>query len=490
MLIKNTEDNRKQVSFICIEDLVPKNHMLRDIDKAIDFNFIYDLVKDKYSEDTGRPSIDHVVLFKIVFIQYIFGIKSMRQTIKEIEVNTAYRWFLGYDLLEHIPHFTTFWKNYSRRFAGTNIFEQIFEGILLEAVNCNFIEASAIFIDATHIKASANNKKFINEAVKQKAKNYHKELMEEINKDREQHGKKEFKDKEDDNHPNTKTIKKSTTDPDCGLFHKGEHQKCFAYTAHVACDKNNFILKSDISPGNIHDSVCFDKLYKKVKESFPESEAIVLDAGYKTPWICKQIFEDEKLAIMPYKRPMTKKGFFKEYDYVYDEYYDCIICPENQILSYSTTNREGYKEYKSNQKICANCPMKSKCTDSKNFQKVVTRHVWEEYIEEAEDVRHTPKGKYLYSLRSQTIERVFADAKEKHFMRYTHLRGLAKLKMQITLTFACMNLKKIASWKRRNGTLHTVNAVFKSFFKISTIFKKEKWICPVYFRNKFILSSV
>jgi hypothetical protein len=94
--------------------------------------------------------------------------------------------------------------------------------------------------------------------------------------------------------------------------------------------------------------------------------------------------------------------------------------------------------------------MIAQCTESKNTQKVVTRHVWADYLEMAEDIRHTPRGKALYSLRSQTIERVFADAKEKHFMRYTQLRGLAKLKMQVMLTFACMNLKKLAKWKMNN----------------------------------------
>jgi len=485
MLIKKAQQNRKQISFLCIDDLVPKNHILRDIDKSLDFHFIYELVKDKYSEDIGRPSIDPVVLFKIVFIQFLFGIRSMRQTIKEIEVNIAYRWFLGYDFMESIPHFSTFGKNYSRRFVGTDVFEQIFERILMEAIKCKFVDPTAVFIDATHIKASANKKKSVNEQVKVEAKKYHKELMEEIKRDREEHGKKPFKDKEDDDNPPTKNIKKSTTDPDCGEFHKGEHQKCFAYTAHVACDRNNFILKADISAGNVHDSVMFDGLYNRIKESFPEMMATVLDAGYKTPWICKQIFDDGRIAVTPYKRPMTKKGFFKKYEYVYDEYYDCIICPNNQILKYSTTNRDGYKEYKSNPNICQSCPMKAQCTESKNSQKVVLRHVWEHYIEKAEDVRHSMDGKELYSFRGQTIERVFADAKEKHFMRYTHLRGLAKVKMQMLMTFACMNLKKLATWKRRKGMLPPFDggigplSVFK-FFMITFSRKKnkEKWICP------------
>ena len=113
-----------------MDDMVPQNHMLRLIDKAINWNFIYDLVEEKYCPDNGRPSMDPVMLIKIPFIQYLYGIKSMRQTIKEIEVNVAYRWFLGLDMLDPVPHFSTFGKNYTRRFKDTDLFEQIFSKIL------------------------------------------------------------------------------------------------------------------------------------------------------------------------------------------------------------------------------------------------------------------------------------------------------------------------------------------------------------------------
>ena len=452
MLSKEKKESRNQVQMLSIDELVPENHLLRDIEQAISFDFIYELVEDLYCPDNGRPSIDPVVLFKMVFIKFLFGIRSMRQTIKEIEVNMAYRWYLGYGMTEKIPHFSTFGKNYERRFAHSDIFEEIFERILLEAVRCGFADASAVFIDATHIKASANKKKAVNKAVKIQAKHYHDELMDEINRDRESHGKKPLKDNDDDGTPPpTKNVKVSTTDPECGLFHKGEHEKMFAYTAHVACDKHNFILGCDVSAGNVHDSVMFDGLYRNVLGRFPEIETAALDSGYKTPWIMKQIFDSGRKAATPRKGPMTKKGFFRKNEYVYDEYYDCILCPENQVLRYSTTNREGYREYKSNPKICAACPSRHKCTESKGCQKVVTRHVWDNYMELAEDVRLSPHGKEIYQKRKETIERVFADAKEKHFMRYTYYRGLAKLRMQALLTFACMNLKKLAKWKRKNG---------------------------------------
>lgn len=192
-------------------------------------------------------------------------------------------------------------------------------------------------------------------------------------------------------------------------------------------------------------------MYEKLKNKYSGIKNIVVDAGYKIPAIAKLLIDDNIIPIMPYKRPMTKYGFFKKYEYVYDEFYDCYLCPNDKILKYSTTNREGYREYKSNPKECKNCLLKAKCTESKNSTKIITRHIWEKYIEEVEDIRHREGSSALYSLRSQTIERVFADAKELHGMRYTQYRGLAKLKMELTLKFASMNLKKIAIWKARNS---------------------------------------
>ncbi|EGV09777.1 transposase domain protein [Parvimonas sp. oral taxon 393 str. F0440] len=133
MLHKNDENRVNQVQMVSIDSLVPKNHLLRKIEETIDFSFIYDLIEDKYCLDNGRPNIDPVVLFKIIFLKYIFGIKSMRQTIREIEVNVAYRWFLGYDFYDKIQHFTTYGQNYKRRFKDADIFEKIFVNILSQA---------------------------------------------------------------------------------------------------------------------------------------------------------------------------------------------------------------------------------------------------------------------------------------------------------------------------------------------------------------------
>jgi len=486
MYRKKDRMGQKEIKFVSLEDLEPEDldpedHLLRKIDAAISFDFIYTEVKGMYSEaNWGNPGIDPVALFKIVFIQYLFGIRSMRQTIREIEVNNAYRWFIGYDLFEKIPHFSTFGKNYSRRFVGTEIFERVFLHILSEAVECGFVDAGAIFIDGTHIKASANKKKNTKAEVEISAKKYQAELDKEIDEDRAAHGKKPFKrDKHDDNKDDddsppllveTKTITVSTTDPECGLFHKGEHEKQFAYVTGVACDKHNFVLGYNLAPGNTHDSTMFSELYQDVTKRFPEVKAVAVDAGYKIPAIMKEIIDSQRIPCAPYRRPQTKDGFFKKYEYVYDEYYDCVLCPNNQVLRYSTTNRDGYREFKSNPKICNTCSMRSQCTESKACQKVVTQHIWESYMEQAEDYRHTPIYRAIYERRKETIERIFGDAKEKHGMRYTQLRGLLKVKMQVALTFACMNLKNLANWKHRGGRFSTF--FLASYFFFSPFQKK------------------
>lgn len=123
-----------------------------------------------------------------------------------------------------------------------------------------------------------------------------------------------------------KTITVSTTDPDCGLFVKGEHKKQLAYEAHTACDVHGVVLAVEVTPGNVHDSVASDDEYDHVVEQFPNVRTFVADSAYKTPHICKKVFGDNRALSTAYKRPMTMKGGRAWWNYVYDEHFDCIIC--------------------------------------------------------------------------------------------------------------------------------------------------------------------
>ena len=108
---------------LSLDQLVPQDHLLRNLDQAIDFGFIYPLARPYYSH-TGQPSIDPVVLFKTLLIGYLYGITSERRLMADIQVNMAYRWFLGYDLDEVIPDHSVLSK--ARVRFGMAVFEKFF----------------------------------------------------------------------------------------------------------------------------------------------------------------------------------------------------------------------------------------------------------------------------------------------------------------------------------------------------------------------------
>jgi transcription elongation factor Elf1 len=190
----------------------------------------------------------------------------------------------------------------------------------------------------------------------------------------------------------------------------------------------------------------FEPHLEKVIWNSGKPTDVVADAGYKAPATAQYLIQNKILPALPYTRPRTNEVYLKKHEYVYDEHFDCYLCPEGQVIKYSTTTKEGYRQYFSNPVQCKDCPLLSQCTQSKNHQNLIQRHVWEDYLEKAEHLRHTDEIKMIYTRRKETIEHVFADAKEKHGMRWTTLRGLEKLSMQAMLTFASMNLKKMANW--------------------------------------------
>lgn len=173
----------------------------------------------------------------------------------------------------------------------------------------------------------------------------------------------------------------------------------FAYSAQVACDKYGWALAYSIEAGNVHDSQAFPALFAKLEPFHPQF--IIADSGYKTPSIAKFLLDKNITPVFPYTRPKGKKGKLRPKDFVYDDHFNCYLCPEHQVLTYPTTTIEGYREYKSDPSICVACPLLNVCTESKNHQKVVTRHIWKDYLEICEAIRHQRGMKERYQKRKE-----------------------------------------------------------------------------------------
>jgi len=443
-MIKAPTPTQSTLEFVCIEELVPADHLLRKIDKTIDFSFIHDLVKDLYCQDNGRPALDPTLLFKLLFLGYLYGARSERQLIRDVQVNVAYRWFLGLNLTDKIPDASTLSQNRRRRFNESEVYQQIFDEIVLQAMKKKLVSGRTLYTDSTHLKANANKGKWVKAEAKESCKEYLSELDKSVEEDRVAHGKKPLAPQSKE--PSTREIKQSTTDPDSGYMVRDGKPKGFFFLDHRTVDgKCNIITDVHVTPGNVHDSIPYLARLDRQKERFNfDVQSVGLDAGYFTASICKGLEDRNLYGVISYRRPTHKKGYFYKREYRYDAEQDKYICPAGEQLIYKTTSREGYKHYQSNPNRCRDCEHLNRCTKNANYVKTVTRHVWEDSKERINQNRLTPIGKAIYKRRKETVERSFADAKELHGYRYAKYRGLNKVKGQCLLAAAVQNMKKIA----------------------------------------------
>ena len=451
-MLRNPEAQQQELEMVSVESLVPSEHLLRKVDRAVDFSFIRDRVKHLYCEDNGRPALDPVVLFKLLLLGYLYGVRSERQLMREVEVNVAYRWFLGLKLRDKVPDASTLSQNRRRRFAESTIYQEIFDQIVELAVKKGLASGAVLYTDSTHLKANANKNKFDVAEVVVKPQEYLASLEAAVEEDRAAHGKKPLKDKPA-SEPATREIKVSRTDPDAGYMVREGKPKGFFYLDHRTVDgRHAIITDTHVTPANVHDSVPYLSRLDRQRERFNFNiRAVGVDAGYAAAAITQGLEDRSIYGVIGYRTPTHRDGYFYKRDYKYDQKVDVYICPNGQLLPYRTTNREGYRQYHSDPQQCKNCPVRQQCTQSSNATKVVTRHVWEASRERMEQHRLSRVGKRIYKRRKETVERSFADGKQLHGHRYARFRGLRRVQQQCLLAAAAQNIKKIALLLSRMG---------------------------------------
>ncbi len=251
-MLNKSHEKQQGMELIILEQLVPQDHLLRKIDRSIDFSFIRRLCAPLYSANLGCPALEPEVLFRMLFVGYLYGIRSERRLEEEINYNMAYKWSCGLNLTEKAPDATTLSVNRKRRFRDNNIPEQIFHAILRQAVEKGLVGGDLLYTDSTHVKAKATKHKKTTVAVERTPKAYLEELDEAIGQDRREVGKKPFDKKDDDDNPPTREISKNA--PESGQLHKEGKPDGFHYSEHRTVDsKHNIVGNVRITPGNIND---------------------------------------------------------------------------------------------------------------------------------------------------------------------------------------------------------------------------------------------
>lgn len=345
---------------VTFEELVPEDHLVRKIDAAIDFEFIRDTVAHIYCPNNGHPAIDSVRLIKMMLLGYLFGIPSERRLVKEIQVNNAYRWFLHIGLTEKVPDASPLSQNRIHRFNDSDVFQQIFDHIVGQALANGMVNGQVLYTDSTHLKADANPRKAVNELRPEGVSEYLEQLNAAVEADRKKHEKKPLpavKNKPE-SEAAVKNTKISTTDPESGFMHRDNKPQGFFYLEHRTVDgKHGIITDTYVTPRNVHDSQLYiGRLERQIQRFGLEPVAAGVDVGYFTAAVC-HLTQEMGVALVPgYRRPNKRKNDYQKKHFRYDPERDVYVCPAVEHLGYGTTDRNGYRHCRSDSTICATCP--------------------------------------------------------------------------------------------------------------------------------------
>lgn len=443
-MLKRPAPEQTALEMVTLDQLVPADHLLRKIDRLIDFSFIHDLTAPLYCPDNGRPPLDPTLMFKALFIGYLFGVRSERQLVREIEVNVAYRWFLRLKLTDKVFDASTLSQNRRRRYDDTSVSQAIFDRIVEQAIRAGLVDGTVLYTDSTHLKANANKTRFDLAVVAKSRADYWEALDAAIDDERAAHGQKRLKEKE--RKPPEKETKVSRTDPDSGYMVREGKPKGFFYLDHRTVDAAHAIITDTHTTAIVHDSTVYlSRLDRQVQRFGFDVGAVGLDAGYATAGIAKGLEDRAIRGVTGYRRPRPPKpGMMAPSSFIHEPAADGYRCPQGQVLTYATTDRNGYRHYKSDPAICRDCPLLASCTTNAKAQRTIIRHVWADAKERTDANRLTAWGKAVYRRRKETVERSFADAKQLHGHRYARFRSLIRVACQCLIAAAAQNIKKIA----------------------------------------------
>ena len=334
------------MDLVILEQMIPEDHLLRRIDRAVDFGFIHELCVPLYCADNGRPAIDPEILLRMLFIGYLYEIKSEARLEEEVYYNMAYKWFCGLELTEKAPNATTISQNRRRRFRDNDIAEKVFNEILRQCIVKGLVGGAILYTDSTHIKAKANKHKKRLVKVAEAPKAYMKELDAQVDRDRKAIGKKPF-DHDDDAHKGGGATKRmeSTTDSESGQQSRDGKPDGFHYSEHRTVDSlHNVIVNVHVEPANINDITPVPEILTEIEQRLGELPKYMgLDAGYHSAWIAHLLESKGIQGVIGCRRHTHKTDTYGKYRFSYNWEYDLYTCPEHHRLYWKTTTREGYQ---------------------------------------------------------------------------------------------------------------------------------------------------
>jgi transposase len=428
-----------------LEDHVPKDHLLRGIDRLLDLSDLRQYLADFYSH-TGRPSIDPELMIRMLIIGYCFGIRSERRLCEEVHLNLAYRWFCRLNLEDKVPDHSTFSKNRHGRFRESDAFRQLFESVLQRCMAEDLVGGEGFATDASVVKADASRQR-------------HREGDDDDwGGGGSRRAVREYLQALDEDNTPAKTAarKVSLTDPAASYTAAPGGPAFYAYSTNYLIDTDHGIIV-DVEPTTAHRGQEVEStktMINRVEERFGiKAQRLIGDTAYGTAAMLGWLVEEKTITphIPVWDKTERKDGTFSRSDFQWDELHNEYRCPAGKALR---SRQRNYKKlhtlvtkdntviYFASKLDCDVCPMKAQCCPNTPARKIA-RSIHEGARDVARRIARTAAYKQSRKDRKK-VEMLFAHLKRILKLDRLRLRGLSGAHDEFLLAATAQNLRRMA----------------------------------------------
>lgn len=433
-----------------IEEHIPRDHILRAIDRFVDLSGIRGHLAAFYSS-TGRPSVDPELMIRMLLVGYTMGIRSERRLCEEVHLNLAYRWFCRLDLTDSVPDHSTFSKNRHGRFRESDLLRHLFEAVVTRCIEEGLASGQRFAADASLIQADAN---------RQNSSPQQDWAPEKIKPEEAPRAVREYLATLDDAAFGAASPVKpkftSHSDPASQWTGARGGPAYFAYSANYLIDTDNGVILDVEASRSIRQAEvgAVQTMVDRVNDTFDlMPERLIADTAYGTAEMLDWL--DRQRGIAPHipviDKSGRKDGTFERADFTYDAETDAYICPGGRELKQyrrvfttprSGANKDGTLRYRARKPDCEACALKPRCCP-KEPQRKVTRSIFEPSRDAARAIAQTKQYAISCKLRKK-VEMLFAHLKRILGLGRLRLRGPCGARDEFHLAATAQNLRKLA----------------------------------------------
>lgn len=452
----NTQDRRSPCQVV-LEDFVPKNHLLRKLDKLVDLGFVRELTKEKYCQTNGRPSVDPELFFRMMIVHYLYGIKSERRLCEDIHCHLAYRWFCKLSITDKVPHHSSISKIRDR--LGESIFEDFFNYIIEVCKDHGLVSGRRIMTDGTLIEANASLNSMV---LRDKG---HTSII------------KVETESEKPKRPLSNKTHISSTDPDSSLARKSNSKQGLKYKSTLTIDaETRIIIDNAITTGSLHDSEGYlERLTHIEKNVGITIQEAIADRAYGTAKILDFFKKKETQAFIPlFSNRSGNYAVNEQHGFIYEEENDVYRCSEGNYLKPYSSITSDTRRYASDLSTCTACKKEEHCPArpiKTTGRRYLFRNIYQSLYDDVKEKMKTCQFKKVCHERLWKIEGLISEAKYSHNLGRAFFRGRKKVQIQAFLSSSSQNLKRLIAYCTSKAKQKFWHSIDTGKLKITVIFR-------------------